>query len=54
VKLKCVIINAENFKQDLALWVSVFPSSCWRAFNSWDCFPIQTLIMWKKSGTKLF
>ena len=36
VKKKCVIINAENFKQDMALWDIVFPFGQWRAFNSWD------------------
>ena len=25
VKKRCVIISAENFKQDMALWDNVFP-----------------------------
>jgi len=34
-KKGCVIINAENLKQDMALQ-DIFPLSHWRAFNSWD------------------
>ena len=36
VKKRCVIISAENFKQDMALWDNVFPFGHWRTFNSWD------------------
>jgi hypothetical protein len=36
VKKRCVIIQAENFKNDMALWRHFFPIWPLRAFKYWN------------------